>query len=463
MSSLPRLADLDIPGECPFALRPTGSYAVGPFSPLDSSPGASHLLGRPASRNPFGRRRLPLASPVPLTSGPPSSGMPCPHSQPLSSNATLQNPPFVNLDDMDMEVALLTAECEMEAPLHSRNAENRRRVSPILPASSFSRARIGAARRRPLPPRVPHRSSLYSAPGISGAARSSPPKPRWTPVVWNGPRSTSSLPRARPSTAHRAAESSSSRGNLHGGAPVPSFANRDTLRRRERRQALLARVRASLHGRRGNRARHDGPRTLRPPRVPRTSTYQSQWEGFLSRVLSTIVPPGRRFRGPRGPRRRPDASSNKPLPEPVGAASQESGAPIVPAASCIPPQTSGGVAEQQFAFDDSQMRPFGPCPELLRLTSDELGYLARGEIGALLRNQASWPFCLRSRPDAPWLQVLRTWRLVWVRRLSLLDSDASLTSSMMDCHQQRIIIMLAYLVEQERLWANSVQGLGSQS
>ena len=194
--------------------------------------------------------------------------------------------------------------------------------------------------------------------------------------------------------------------------------------------------------------RRDAPRTFRPPRVPRTSAYQSQWEGFLSRVLSAVVPSGRRFRGPRGPRRRPDASPNKLLPEPVEAAPQERTAPVISTAFSSPPQvSSGGVADQQFAFDDSQMRPFGACPEVLRLTCDELGYLARGEIAALSSiARLCGPSVYSSRPDAPWLQVLRTWRLVWVRRLSLLESDSSLiVRNGMDCHQQRIIIMLAYL------------------
>ena len=76
---------------------------------------------------------------------------------------------------------------------------------------------------------------------------------------------------------------------------------------------------------------------------------------------------------------------------------QEVVTPSAPAISSGLHQAGSGVAEQQFSIDDSQMRSFGDCPDLLRLSSDELGYVAQGEIASLFGNQALWPFCLRSR------------------------------------------------------------------
>ena len=70
----------------------------GPSLPSIPHPGPLILRGRPASRNPFDRRRLPLASPVPYTSGPPefrnsqpttvSPSVPTPLSRTLHSSAS---------------------------------------------------------------------------------------------------------------------------------------------------------------------------------------------------------------------------------------------------------------------------------------------------------------------------------------------------------------------------------------
>ena len=191
-------------------------------------------------------------------------------------------------DNMDAEVAMLTAEWEMGLPISSRNTESLPSTSPTVPVpASSSRTHVTTVPRRLLPPRVPHRSPLHTAPGANGppAPRAASSKPRWTPVVWNGPRSASAMSGARPPVVRRSypvGDNSSSRAALQGGDPPVLFGSRATIRRREARQALLSRVRASLRGRQGGWARRSGAPVPRPPRVPRTPAYYSQWGEFSS-------------------------------------------------------------------------------------------------------------------------------------------------------------------------------------
>ena len=159
---------------------------------------------------------------------------------------------------MDTEVALLTAECEMEPPLRSRNSENLHSASPVIPVSTFllastywcgSSSSTAASGPSSIVFLLRHLVSVALL--LQGQAPRSPAGPRSCGMAPDPP---PQCPGPGPPHAavplslhHRVA-------TLRGGAPVPSVGgSRHTIRRREQRQALIARVRASLHGRRDNR------------------------------------------------------------------------------------------------------------------------------------------------------------------------------------------------------------------
>ena len=152
---------------------------------------------------------------------------------------------------------------------------------------------------------------------------------------------------------------------------------------------------------------------------------------------------------PSTPARRPVVTANSSTQINLPPAADSILTSDVPAVPFVPSPSS--ISAVQFEFDASSLRSFGYDAKLLLLSKANLRLFAHGEMTALLCNRQAWPFCLRCHPDASRTEILRAWRLLWVYRLSLLDADLSLSPSMADRQQQRILLMLAYVIGEEEL------------
>ena len=394
-----------------FVLQPSPSASVSPISPSDV-----------AGRNPFRYRKL---STVPRDWEPTSS------STPVLSSSLLVNPPPADVE-VCLEIASLRAESSME------HAARRQllRCSPPPVTSATSTVQSPPRRRRHSPivwgsgNFVPSAPRYFRATAPSGPVRPSRPTLRAMPSS-RVPTSTSSRQirnRGDPRLARRKEKLARIAMQTNVAEKIIAPARFFPVDRARRLADLQKKSAASsLRGRESGAASYKRRLTL----------------ALLKREIafSRAHLPQR----PSAPVRRPvsTADSNIQVDLPPATDSVPASVPVAPSPS--------SVSAIQFEFDASSIRSFGYDADLLLLSKPDLRLFARGEMEGLLYNRQAWPFCLRCHPHASRTEILRAWRLLWVYRLSLLDADLSLSPSMADRQQQRILLMLGYVIGEEEL------------